>query len=68
LRVANLEDEAQRGERADASDLLEALGDGIFFFTALHQVTFHRFDLFRHLGEDGQQRLHDRETIGRDVG
>jgi hypothetical protein len=64
LRVANLEDKAQRGERADAGDLLEALGDGIIFFTALHQVAFHPFDLFAHLGEHGEQWLHDRQTIG----
>jgi len=62
--VANLEHEAQRGERTDAGDLLEALGDGIIRAAALHQVALHAFDLFRHLRQHGEQRLHHRETIG----
>ena len=34
LRVTDLEDEAERGERAHAGDLLEPLGGGIIFFAA----------------------------------
>ena len=68
LRVADLQDEAQRGERADAGDLLEALRGGIILFAALHQVAFHPLDLFGHLGEHGEQRLHHRQTIGGHVG
>ena len=68
LRIANLEHEAQRGERADAGDLLEALRGGISLFAALYQVAFQAFDLFGHLPQHGEQGLNHRETIGRNVG
>jgi hypothetical protein len=68
LRVTDLEDEAQRGEWANAGNLLETLGDGIILFATLHQVVFHRFDLFGHLGEHDEQGLHHRQTIGGHIG
>src|ERR1017187_3565714 len=68
LRVADLQDEAQRGERADAGNLLEPLRGGILLFTALHQVVFHPLDLFGDVGEDSEQGLNHRQTIRRDVG
>jgi hypothetical protein len=45
LRVADLEDEAQRGERTDPGDLLEALGGRIILSPAPHQVAVQPFDL-----------------------
>ena len=68
LRIADLQDEAQRGERAHAGDLLESLRGGILFLAALHQVAFHALDLFGHLDEHGDQGLNHRQTIRRDVG
>jgi hypothetical protein len=68
VRVADLQDEAQRGERADAGDLLETLGDGISFAAALHQFAFHPFDLFGYLGQHDEQRLDHGQTIGGHVG
>jgi len=48
--------------------LLEALRGGIIPFAALHQVAFHRFDLLSDLGQDREQRLNHRQTIGGHIG
>ena len=63
-RLADLQHEAQRGERAHAGDLLEALGDGISIFAARDQVAFQGFDLFGKVAQDGEHRLDHRQTVG----
>jgi len=68
LRVANLQDEAKGGERAHAGNLLEALRGGIIFFAPLHEVAFHRLDLFGDVGEHGEQGLNHWQTIGGHIG
>ena len=64
-RVADLQDEAEGGQWADAGDLLESLGDGVILFAARHQVAFQGFDLGGDQGQHRKQWLDDGQTIRR---